>query len=41
MMSVDHRDLGFRLHQLAVQFNLMYPVEVSIRLIDNIICTRT
>ncbi len=41
MMNVDHGDLGFRLHQLIVQFNLMYPVEFSIQLIYNIICTRT
>ncbi len=30
-MNVDHGDLGLRLHELAVQFNLMYPVEVSIQ----------
>jgi hypothetical protein len=31
MLNVDHGDLGLRLHELAVQFNLMYPVEVRIR----------
>ena len=32
MMNVNHGDLGLRLHELAVQFNLMYPVAVSIYL---------
>ncbi len=31
LMNVDHGDLGLRLHELAVQFNLIYPVEVRIR----------
>lgn len=28
LMNVDHGDLGLRLHELAVQFNACYPVEV-------------
>jgi len=35
LMNVDHGDLGLRLHELVVQFNLMYPVEVNIELISS------
>ena len=30
LMNVNHGDLGLRLHELAVQFNLTYPAEVNI-----------
>ena len=28
MLNIKHGDLGLRLHQLAVQLSLMYPIEV-------------
>jgi hypothetical protein len=29
LMNMNTGDLGLRLHELAVQFNLIFPVEVS------------
>ena len=28
LLNVNHGDVGLRLHELAVQFSLMYPIEV-------------
>ncbi len=35
LMNMKTGDLGLRLHELAVQFNSVFPVEVSFRFVNH------